>query len=92
MSLYRFNQTCPNCDRKIELCVETADGIPRETEAECECGKIPVFAVLWTPDIWIEGFDHYYEPSNNAVHLTPAAMGSCDDNDTEPQAQVNPDR
>lgn len=27
-------------------------------------------------------------PSNNAVHLTPAAAGSRDDNDTEPQAQV----
>ena len=27
-------------------------------------------------------------PSNNAVHLTPAAAGSRDDNDTEPQAQA----
>jgi hypothetical protein len=31
-------------------------------------------------------------PSNNAVHLTPAAAGSRDDNDTEPQAQVTADR
>ena len=55
-------RTCPNCGAEIDFGVETADGIPRETEAECECGKIPVFAVLWAPDIWIEGFDHYYEP------------------------------
>lgn len=70
MSLYKFNQTCPNCGRKIELYVETADGIPRETEAECECGKTPVFAVLWAPDIWIEGFDHYYEPDNKTIRPT----------------------
>lgn len=31
-------------------------------------------------------------PPNNAVHLTPAAAGSRDDNDTEPQAQVTADR
>ena len=33
-----------------------------------------------------------HAPSNNAVHLTPAAAGSRDDNDTEPQAQVTADR
>jgi hypothetical protein len=38
---------------------------------------------LW----WLLG-----DPSNNAVHLTPAAGGSRDDNDTEPQAQVTADR
>lgn len=32
------------------------------------------------------------ESPNNAVHLTPAAAGSRDDNDTEPQAQVTADR
>ena len=31
-------------------------------------------------------------PSNNAVHLTPAAVGSCATDDTEPQAQVTADR
>jgi hypothetical protein len=31
-------------------------------------------------------------PSNNAVHLTPAADGSCATDDTEPQAQVTADR
>lgn len=30
--------------------------------------------------------------SNNAFHLTPAAAGSCNDNDTEPQAQVTANR
>jgi hypothetical protein len=66
MSLYRFDQACPNCGRAIVLNVETADGIPRETETECECGMIPVFSVLWEPRIWIEGFDHYYKPPNHA--------------------------
>jgi len=31
-------------------------------------------------------------PSNHAVHLTPATAGSCNENDTEPQAQVTADR
>lgn len=38
--------------------------------------------------------EQFYQtaPSNHAVHLTPAAGGSCADNDTEPQAQVTADR
>lgn len=34
----------------------------------------------------------YIARPNNAVHLTPAAVDACDDNDTEPQAQVTADR
>lgn len=70
MALYEFNEVCPNCGRPIKLFVESADGIPNEAEAECECGKIPVFDVQWSVDIWIGGFDHYYEPSNNGLQRT----------------------
>ena len=74
MSLYRFGPGLLSelwrRDRTLGSKLRTA--FRERPEAECECGKIPVFAVLWAPDIWIEGFDHYYEP----VCLGDAGPGS----------------
>ena len=52
-------------------------------------------AVETTDGLWrglIQAMDKRRIRPNNAVHLAPAAAGSCDDNDTEPQAQVTADR
>lgn len=69
MAMYGYTEDCPNCGRKIKLYIDTSNGPPREIGTECECGKVPVFRVDWTYDIWLNGFDHY-EPDNNEIKLT----------------------
>lgn len=80
--MYEYTMSCPNCGRKIKICIDTSNGPPREAGTECECGKFPVFRVDWAYDVWLEGFDHY-EPDNKSLEPTQSGAPRSADVSTD---------
>lgn len=74
------------CEIKC-LCGAAQFVVTDEGDSQCdECGRIwGLSTKLWCTS-------PVRNPSNNAVHLTPAADALSTTDDTEPQAQVTADR
>lgn len=50
-----FHAKCPECERDLELYIDTSSGPPDEVGTECNCGAMPSWRVYWEYNVWIEG-------------------------------------
>lgn len=53
-----IQKDCPQCGRVLDIHIDTSEGPPGEAGTECDCGAIPVWAVDWAYEVWLDKYLH----------------------------------
>lgn len=51
-----IQKDCPNCEKVLDIHIDTSEGPLGEAGTECDCGAIPVWEVEWEYDVWISDY------------------------------------